>query len=137
MSAPAARSFNPLRRGLASVGRGVLVAAALAGAARAQSPGNGSTFDGIMEQFGLKSRPTSAPDFVETSRPDPGSLRYIPVGPPRSDAPAAKVMTPAEVAATTAALDQARVRQQRGAGLHPASVPPKPAAKGARKASAP
>ena len=138
MSAPAARSFRLIRHGTASILRGVLVAVALTGAARAQSAGDGPTFDGLMERFGLKSRPAAAPDFVETARPAPDSLHYIPVGPPKSDAPAVRTMTPAEVAATTEALDQARVRQQRGAGLRPAPAPLKPvAAKGARKATLP
>lgn len=129
MSASAAIISHPLRRGLAPVALVALLAGASAGPAAAQSAGGESSFAGVMETLGLKSRARAAPEFVERSRPGADALHYMPVGAPRSDAPAVKTMTPAEVAAATEALDQARVKQQRQAGLVPAAVPLKTAAK--------
>ena len=104
---------------------GFLVNAALAQSAPPPvTPPEGAGLDGLMETMGLKPRPVPAPDFVRRSRPDEGRMNYIPVGTLHPER-AVKVMTPAEVAATTDMLDQARMNQQRRAGLKPAPVPMK------------
>lgn len=95
-------------------------------AARGQSvpdaPADGGSFDGILRALDLKAKPAQRPDFVERSRPADGAINYMPVG---TDHPAGEVktLTPAEVAATTADLDQARMAQQRRAGVKPLPVP--------------
>ena len=98
--------------------------------AQAPDPARGATqggsFDGILRALDLKPTMAPTPGFVRASRPATGSGDYIPVGrlhPERTD----KVMTPAEVAATTASLDGTRVAQQRRAGVKPVAVPLKKA----------
>jgi hypothetical protein len=81
----------------------------------------GASFDGILRALDLKPKVAPAPDFVRSSRPADGGS-FIPIGrshPERTD----KVMTPAEIQATTAALDSARVAQQSRAGVKPPAVP--------------
>lgn len=109
---------------------GVWLAAAQVDPVSAQSADGGSAFGGLMESLGLKSTTAPAPEFVRKSRPGEGSLDYMPVGAPHPANPI-KVMTPAEVAAATDALDGARMTQQRRAGVKPIPVPLKKAAGGA------
>lgn len=95
------------------------------------APQGESPYDTLLEKLDLKAKIAPAPDFVVKSRPAPGTTRFIPVGTPHPDRPV-KVMTPAEVAATTADLDASRMGQQRRAGVKPLPVPlklPKGAAK--------
>ena len=92
--------------------------------AQTAAPGE-SAYDTLLEKLDLKAKLAPAPDFVVKSRPAVGSTRFIPVGTPHPDRPV-KVMTPAEVAATTADLDAARMGQQRRAGVKPLPVPLKP-----------
>jgi hypothetical protein len=92
---------------------------AQAPASTAPSP---PTFDNLLRELDLKAKQAPAPDFVVKSRPAAGSTHYIPVGTPHPER-TLKVMTPAEVAATTANLDSARTAQQRRAGLKPVPVP--------------
>lgn len=116
---------HPIRRlGAAPALAGALLLAGMSVPAIAQSPEAASPLGSLAETLGLKAKPTRAPDFVERSRPATDALHYIPVGTPHPDA-AVKTMTPAEVAAATDALDQARVAQQRRAGLAPAPPPRK------------
>ncbi len=92
-----------------------------AAAQTAPAAGNGSFAD-TMEAVGLKAKVAPPPDFVVKSRPDPSKLNYLPVGTTHPERPI-KVMTPAEIAATTADLDSTRMNQQRRAGLKPPPVP--------------
>jgi hypothetical protein len=79
----------------------------------------------MLRSLGLKAKTAPVPDFVTKSRPDVNKLNYMPVGSKHPERPV-KVMTPAEIAATTADLDASRVAQQRKAGVKPVPVPDKP-----------
>lgn len=89
--------------------------------AQTTAPGE-SAYDILLEKLDLKAKVAPAPDFVVRSRPAAGSTRFIPVGTQHPARPV-KVMTPAEVAATTAELDASRMGQQRRAGIKPLPVP--------------
>ncbi len=78
-------------------------------------------FDSVLETLNLKTKVGPMPGFVESTRPDPAGLKYIPTGrthPKRS----ILVETPIEVEATKQALDAARAAQ-----LNPRPATPKPA----------
>ena len=94
-------------------------AGAQAPASTAPSP---PTFDNLLQELDLKAKEAPTPDFVVKSRPPAGTTHFIPVGTPHPER-SLKVMSPAEVAATTADLDSARTAQQRRAGLKPVPVP--------------
>ena len=109
-----------------------VVLALLATPLRAQTAAPGeSAYETVLEKLDLKAKVAPAPDFVVKSRPAAGSTRFIPVGTPHPDRPV-KVMTPAEVAATTAELDVFRMGQQRRAGVKPLPVPLKTPKTGAK-----
>ncbi|HEX4766561.1 MAG TPA: hypothetical protein VH414_09825 [Lichenihabitans sp.] len=97
----------------------ILVAApAFAGDDQPRSTG---FLDSVLETLNLKTKVGPMPGFVETTRPSPLALKYIPTGrthPKRAVA----VETPTEVEATKQALDAAREAQ-----LNPKPAPPKPA----------
>ena len=102
----------------------LVAAVAMTAPARAgdDQPHGTGLFDSVLETLNLKTKVGPMPGFVESTRPSPSALKYIPTGrthPKRSVA----VETPAEVEATKQALDAAREAQ-----LNPKPAPPKPAA---------
>jgi hypothetical protein len=122
------RTLSRFDRPLRVVALGLLSAFMLpCGFALAQTPPGtaDNSFDTMLRAAGLKAKTAPMPDFVTKSRPDTGKLNYIPVGGKHPERPV-KVMTPAEIAATTAELDATRVAQQRRAGVKPVPVPDKP-----------
>ena len=70
-------------------------------------------WDTMLETLNVKPAPAGpAPGFVERSRPDPDSTRYMPTALPHKVSPLA-VKTPDEVQAAKEALDAAKAAQLR------------------------
>lgn len=83
----------------------------------------------LLETLDIRAKPAVAPDFVEATRPDPSTLRFLPTTaphPPR-ETPAKSA---SQIEATKAQLDAARARQ-----LQPPvpAAPPVPAKSGGPK----
>jgi len=86
---------------------------ALSGGARAQEASSGGEFVGqAFETLHLRETPREPADFVQSTRPAPGSLDYQPLAPKPEKA---KKKTAAELDALGADLAQARERNQRAA----------------------
>lgn len=93
---------------------GLPLALAFAFAAPAPARAAEGLWDSLLETLDVKAPPAApAPRFVERSRPDPDSTRYMPTAAPHRVSPVA-VKSPAEVEAAKAALDAAADAQ-----LHP------------------
>ena len=75
--------------------------------------------DSALEMMNLKAKSAKAPDFVETTRPNPSDTDFMSIGTKHPTRPM-KVRTPAEIKAAEAELDAARDAQL--AGHRPAPV---------------
>ena len=122
-------SRPPARPGRAALAVAVpLLALSPAGPARASD----GLLDDVLRTLNLKAAPPApAPDFIERSRPDAGSLGYLPTASPHKVS-AVPVRTPAQIQAQKDALDAAQRRQ-----LNPGASSPAQLAAGRRSAAKP
>ena len=116
----------PLKHGFGIVAFVSALGCAIPGAVAADSDGE-HPMDSVLKMLNLKADEGKPLDFVEKTRP--GSVDYVPVGKKHPDR-VIKPKTAAEVKASEAELDGARIRQQQMAGqpVTPAVAPSKPAA---------
>ena len=97
-----------------ALGLAVLLALAVPGPAVAGDGGSDAAdtglWDTVLRKLDLKSKPATMPDFVQSTHPDPSTLRFIPTGsPPR--VPPVPVKSADEIEAAKAALDAAQAAQ--------------------------
>lgn len=81
-------------------------------------------WDKVLRKLDLKSKPATMPDFVQSTHPDPSTLRFIPTGSPLR-VPPLKVKSADEVDAAKAALDAAQAAQLNPKAPAPKSAPAK------------